>query len=47
MIISKNVTLINPANILKADVVEMNIKNRDTKIYMYEKNKKVIIKSKN
>lgn len=47
MIISKNVTLINPANILKADVVEMSIKNRDTKIYMYEKNKKVIIKSKN
>jgi len=47
MIISKNVTLINSTNILKADVVEMNIKNRDTKIYMYEKDKKVLFKSKN
>ena len=47
MIISKNVTMINSTNILKADAIEMNIKNQDTKIYMYEKNKKVNIKSKN
>ena len=47
MIISRNVTLVNAANILKADVVEMNIQNQDIRIYMYEKNKKVNINSKN
>lgn len=45
IILSKNVTLIISDNILKADVVEMNIQNKDIKIYMYEKNKKVNIKS--
>ena len=47
MIISKNVIYNNLENILKADVIEMNIKTKDTKIFMYEKNKKVNIKSKN
>ena len=47
MVISKNVVYENLENILRADVLEMNIKTKDTKIYMYEKDKKVNIKSKN
>ena len=35
----------NLKNILKADVVEMNIQTKDTKVYMYEDQKKVNIKS--
>ena len=46
MLISRNVVYSNPENILLADVVEMDIKTRDTKIFMYEKEKKVNIKSK-
>ena len=45
MLISRNVVYSNPKNTLKADVVEINIKSRDTKIFMYEKDKKVNIKS--
>ena len=47
MIISKNVIYTNLENILKADVIEINIKTKDTKIFMYEENKKVNIKNKN
>ena len=47
MLISRNVVYSNPKNTLKADVVEINIKSRDTKIFMYEKDKKVNIKSNN
>jgi lipopolysaccharide export system protein LptA len=47
MIISRNVVYTNIENILKADVIEMNIKTKDTKILMYEKEKKINIKSKN
>ena len=47
MLISRNVLYSNPDNILKADVVEIDIKTRDTKIFMYEKDKKVNIKSNN
>jgi hypothetical protein len=32
---------------LKADLIEMDINTKDTKISMYEKDKKVNIKSKN
>ena len=46
MIISKNVIYTNLENILKADVIEMNIETKDTKVFMYEKEKKVNIKSK-
>ena len=46
MIISQNVIYTNLENILRADVMEMNIKTKDTKIFMYEKEKKVNIKSK-
>ena len=47
MIISKNVTYDNTENILKSDVVEIDLKTKDTKIYMYEKTKNVRIKSNN
>ena len=47
MIISKDVIYTNINNILKADVIEMDIKTKDTKIFMHEENKKVNIKSKN
>ena len=46
MILSRQVVYTNPSNILKADVVEINLKTKDTKIFMYEKNKKVNIESK-
>ena len=45
MLISKEVVYTNLENILKADAVEMNIKTKDTKIFMYENQKKVNIKS--
>ena len=45
MIVSKNVVYQNLNNSLKADVVEMNIKTKDTKIFMYEKDKQVNIKN--
>ena len=47
MIISKKVIYSNLDNILNADVIEINIKTKDTKIYMYDKNKKVSIERKN
>ena len=47
MIISNNVIYTNPENILNADVMEINLKTKDTKIFMYEKNKQVNIKNKN
>ena len=47
MIISKNIVYTNLKNILKADVIEIDLKTKDTKIYMYENKKKVKIKSKN
>ena len=39
MIISKDVVYNNLKNTLKADVIEINIKTKDTKIFMYEKEK--------
>ena len=47
MIISKNVIFNNLKNTLKADVIEIDIMTKDTKIFMYEKEKKVNIKTKN
>ena len=46
MIISKNVIYSNPENVLKADVMEMDIKTKDTKIFMYEEKNDVNVKSK-
>ncbi len=47
MIITKDVIYTNLENILKADVIEINIETKDTKIFMHEKNKKVNVQSKN
>tara|TARA_Y100000996_G_scaffold255586_1_gene201019 strand:- start:465 stop:983 length:519 start_codon:yes stop_codon:yes gene_type:complete len=47
MLVSRNVVYSNKENVLQADVMEMNIKTKDTKIFMYEHEKKVNIKSKN
>ena len=47
MIISRDIVYNNLDNTLKADVIELDIKTKDTKIFMYEKEKKVNIKSKN
>ena len=47
MTISKNVSLKNKKNSLKTDVIEVNLDTKDVKIYMYEENKKVNIKSLN
>ena len=41
MIISKNVVFNYESNILKTDVVEIDIKTKDTKFYMYDKDNKV------
>jgi lipopolysaccharide export system protein LptA len=45
MIISKDIVYTNLENVLKADVMEMNIETKDSKIFMYEDDKKVNIKS--
>ena len=47
MIISKNVIFTNLENVLKADVIEMDLKTKDTKIFMYENNDQINIKNKN
>jgi len=46
MLISKEVVYTNLENILYADVIEVDIQTKDTKIFMYEDKKKVKIKSK-
>ena len=47
ILISKRVIYKNLNNIIAADVIEMNIKTKDTKVYMYENKKKINIKKKN
>tara|TARA_Y100000996_G_scaffold383869_1_gene340173 strand:- start:402 stop:974 length:573 start_codon:yes stop_codon:yes gene_type:complete len=47
MLISRNVVFSDINNILKADAIELDIKTKDTKVFMYEQEKKVNIKSKN
>ena len=47
MIVSKNIVYTNLKNILEADVIEIDLKTKDTKIYMYEDKKKVKIQSRN
>tara|TARA_B100000989_G_scaffold152221_1_gene113606 strand:+ start:7482 stop:8066 length:585 start_codon:yes stop_codon:yes gene_type:complete len=46
MLVSKKVIYTNLKNILKADAIDINLKSKDTKIFMLESNKKVNIKSK-
>ena len=45
MIMTTNVVYDNLKNILKADVVEVNIETKDTKVFMHNKNKKVNIQN--
>ncbi len=45
LLMTKKVVYTNLENILKADAVEMNLKTKDTKIFMYENQKKINIKS--
>ena len=45
MIISRNVIMRNEKGSLKADVIEVNIETKDIKIFMYEENEKINIKS--
>ena len=47
MVISRNVVYTNYKNVLKTDVVEIDIKTKDTKIFMYDEKKKVNIQSLN
>ena len=47
LIISRNVIYTNTENILKTDNIEIDINTKDTKIYMYNSNDRVNIKSKN
>ena len=47
LIMSKNVVYTNPNNILKADVIKLDTITKDTKIFMYNSNEKVEVKSKN
>ena len=46
MIISNNVVFSDNNNILKTDVVEIDIESKNTKFYMYDKNHKVSFKTK-
>lgn len=46
MVISRNVVYTNGENILKTDVVEIDIKTKDIKIFMYDDEKKVNIQNK-
>ena len=47
IIISRNVVYTNLTNILKADVIEINIGTKDAKIFMYKNDEQVNIKNKN
>ena len=47
LVASRDVIYENIENILKADVMEINLETKDTKIFMHENNKQVKIKSKN
>ena len=47
MIVSKNVVFTDDANVLKTDAIEINIKTKDTKFFMYDKNNKVSLINKN
>ena len=46
MVISRNVVYTNGENVLKTDVVEIDIKTKDIKIFMYDEKKKVNIQNK-
>ena len=45
MIISEDVVFSDSNNVLKTDVVEIDIKTKNTKFYMYDKDHKVSFKT--
>ena len=45
MFISRNVIYTNEKNIMKSDVIEVDIQTKDTRIFRYKKNNKVNIKN--
>ena len=47
MIISKNVIFENDKSSLKTDVIELDIRTKNVKIFMYDENKKINIKTLN
>ena len=47
LIASRDIIYENIENILIADVIEINLETKDTKIFMYKNDKQVKIKSKN
>ena len=47
MTISKNVTFENDKTSLKTDLIEIDIRTQNVKIFMYEENKKINIKTLN
>lgn len=47
LIISRNVIYKNPKNIMMADVIEMDINTKNTKIFMYNSQEKVNVKNYN
>ena len=47
LIISQNVIYSDTTSTLRTDVVEMNIKTKDVKFFMYNRDKKITLESKN
>jgi len=47
MVISKNVNYSDPQNIIKTDVIEINLETKDINFFMYDKNNKIKIISQN
>ena len=47
MIVTRDVVYTNMNNVLKADVMEMDLTTKDTKIFMHSDKKKVNIKNLN
>ena len=46
MLMTRKIVYTNSNNILKADAIEIDLDTKDTKIYMFQNNKKVNIRSK-
>ena len=44
MFISKNVVYTDSENIMKSDIIEVDIKTKDIKVFMYNEHDKVNIK---
>jgi hypothetical protein len=45
LIVSRNVVYKNLENTMEADVIELDTTTKDTKIFMYDSNKQVVVKN--